>query len=363
MQVVNVTMNTENFFSLQNPLHTLPAPSQVSVANLHLFSELVSGLGGNPRKIMEENGFDSSVERNVGSYIDCKSFVNLYEQCAIELKQPLFGLRLAQLQNPDTYGFVTALCRAAPNFRVAIECLIDFIPVVHSTESVLELMEGSETAEFRWSEVSNMGVNKQTTFQGLLLNLKVLKMLGNQHFSPSYVNLPAGVFKQTLPELEQALGCPVRTTAGKGCIAFSVTSLDLPVSSANQPLYQLLHGYLSTLQRSATPGFLDSVSTHIRRALNAGDVSLESCALHLGVCPRTLQLRLKRKGLSYSELLDQHRLERATVALKNTDFSVAEVADSLGYAERTSFGRAFKRWTGLSPQQYRNQQVLKSHSH
>lgn len=84
-------------------------------------------------------------------------------------------------------------------------------------------------------------------------------------------------------------------------------------------------------------------------------MSIEGCSARLGISTRTLQLRLQEQGISFSAVLEHHRLERARAALTDPRLSIADVADALGYAERTSFGRAFKRWTGQSPQQYRHQ--------
>ena len=60
---------------------------------------------------------------------------------------PLFGLQLAQAQEADVYGCVTALCRAAASVRESVAGFIDYLPVVHSPVSIMELVEGSETAE------------------------------------------------------------------------------------------------------------------------------------------------------------------------------------------------------------------------
>ena len=92
--------------------------------------------------------------------------------------------------------------------------------------------------------------------------------------------------------------------------------------------------------------------------MSSGEVSIEGCARYMRVSPRTLQARLKDNDIHFSAVLEQHRLQRAKFVLKNDELSIAEIADLLGYSERTSFGRAFKRWTGLSPQQFRQQNLL-----
>ncbi len=91
----------------------------------------------------------------------------------------------------------------------------------------------------------------------------------------------------------------------------------------------------------------------VYRGLGYEEVSIANCAAKLGLSSRTLQVRLSEAGVSFSDILERQRLERAQQILIKSRLSVAETADLLGYSERTSFGRAFKRWTGVSPQQFR----------
>ena len=68
---------------------------------------------------------------------------------------------------------------------------------------------------------------------------------------------------------------------------------------------------------------------------------------------RTLQARLSSEGVKFSELVENQRATLAKAHLSQRNLSLDEIADRLGYGEQTSFGRAFKRWTGMTPQQFR----------
>lgn len=353
---VRVMMNTGYFFSLERPLHALPGQSQVKTANLHRFSELVSRLGGDHRSLLERYEIDPRVVEDQESFLECRSMVELFEYCAGRFNQPLFGMQLAQLQEPGVYGIVAALCGAAPDLREAIRCFVDYIPIIHSSESVLELVEGPDMAELRSSERSDMGVNDQANLQGLLVNMKMLRTLGGPSFVSSSVNVPGQLPEMMVREIERIMGCNVRTRSGSLSIVFPSRLLDMPVTSANQPLFQLLDGYLSQLKGvSRQRSIVDEVSDYVRETLGVGDISVESCAKALGISPRTLQFRLRAERVSYSAILDRQRQRCAENILRTTGLAVSDIADRLGYSERTSFGRAFKRWTSLSPQQFREQ--------
>jgi len=68
---------------------------------------------------------------------------------------------------------------------------------------------------------------------------------------------------------------------------------------------------------------------------------------------RNLQLNLKNEGTSYLQILNEIRRKRSFELLQDDRISIAEIAYLLGFAETSSYERAFKRWTGLSPAKYR----------
>jgi AraC-like DNA-binding protein len=91
----------------------------------------------------------------------------------------------------------------------------------------------------------------------------------------------------------------------------------------------------------------------ISEQLPCGCPTISETARLLGVSVRTLQRRLDDRGLTYSELLDHDRFTLACRLLWTADTPVAEVAGELGYADPSSFSRAFRRWLGTSPREYR----------
>jgi AraC-like DNA-binding protein len=341
------------FYSLEGPLDPLPAERQMRTANLTGFSDLVRNLGADPRWILERHGIDPRVIRDPDSYIDCKSLVDVLEYCSLSFNDALFGLRLAQNQEPDVFGCVAALCRAASSFREGVNSFIDYIPVVHSPVTVLELVESRETAELRWSVGADLGVNSQANYQGMLLTLKVLRQIGGRSFRPSYVNLAVDTRPKDIPEVEARLGCHFHSRAGANAIAFPAAMLDQSVPTANRLLFRLVSGYLERVREVARTTIVERVEDYVRGSLPSGNCSIEHCAKKFGTSVRTLQGNLSVHGLRFSDILEKQRIDFAKTYLERRHLSLDEVASMLGYSEQSSFGRAFKRWTGATPQRYR----------
>lgn len=346
-------MSETYFYALDGPLDSMPAEHQMRSANLSGFNKLVHSLGGNPQELLERFDIDPWLAQDPDHYINCKSLVDLLQECSQVFNDPLFGLHLAHLQEPDVFGCVTALCRAAPTMSIAIQHFIEYIPIVHSPTTIIELATNNDTAEYRWLVRTNLGQNDQANYQGALLVLKLLRQVGGHDFKPSYIKLAVDARAKDIPELERELGCRVHKTQTENAIAFPVGALNHQVASANRLLFKLLSGYLQRVKSAARKTTAERVEDYIRGALPSGHCSIERCAEKLGMSIRTLQTNLSVSGQKFSDILESQRVELAKTYLEKEEFSLDDVAANLGYSEQSSFGRAFKRWTGMTPKQFR----------
>ena len=98
---------------------------------------------------------------------------------------------------------------------------------------------------------------------------------------------------------------------------------------------------------------MSACRTIVSELLPTGHPTIEHAARRLGIPVRTLQRRLRERGQSYGELVDATRRRRACCLLARPGTRVADVAKALGYADASSFSRAFRRWTGMAPREFR----------
>ncbi len=101
------------------------------------------------------------------------------------------------------------------------------------------------------------------------------------------------------------------------------------------------------------PDFLQLLTEYLTANLASNRVSVTDAAHALGVSQRTLQYHLIEYGLGYRNLLEQIRQKQAEHYLSKTDLCLGEIAFLLGYSEQSPFQKAFKRWTGESPGNFR----------
>jgi AraC-like DNA-binding protein len=130
---------------------------------------------------------------------------------------------------------------------------------------------------------------------------------------------------------------------------------DAPLQFRDDGLSETLlaHADRSLRELQAKPPMTTRLREALMPELRGGDPSIETAAKRLAMTPRTIQRHLKDEETSFQDILDGLRAELADRYLSEATISVTEVAFLLGYAEASSFARAYKRWTGKSPTEQR----------
>ncbi len=158
---------------------------------------------------------------------------------------------------------------------------------------------------------------------------------------------------------ERWFGCSVSWGAPLFEVAFDASVLEVPLPRRDPALFgylarrvEALHGALPDDVR-----WVDKVRREIGGLLAHGEPRLANVAQRLAVSERTLHRRLAEEDANFASILDALRHERAELLLEDQRLSSSEVAFLLGYVEPAAFFRAFKRWTGETPQAWRAARV------
>ncbi len=114
-------------------------------------------------------------------------------------------------------------------------------------------------------------------------------------------------------------------------------------------------------QLSISDGKLESVVRQaIAASLDGGRTTITEAAMSAGLSVRGLQRRLAEEGLTYSQLREEVRRDAAFRLVDNRSLSLSEVASALGYSDPAHFTRAFVRWNGVTPREYRHRTARRS---
>ena len=150
-------------------------------------------------------------------------------------------------------------------------------------------------------------------------------------------------------------GCPVRFETEYDGVLIDEHSLNAPNRVGDATIAQFFDRHLEQeLAKFVEDESLEKqVRSAIAQVLSEGVPTVSFIANKLAMSARTLQRRLGEQGHSFQNLVDRARQELAQQLLKDTDYSLAEIAFLTGFAEQSGFTRAFKRWEGQTPRSYR----------
>lgn len=185
----------------------------------------------------------------------------------------------------------------------------------------------------------------------LVLTIKMLRQFADPCWSPDEVRLLAG--GEGLLGDRRFFG-GARIITGEPYSSFTMQSslLQRPIPRSVTP--KVHPGkFPQGIGPPIPEGFRDAVEWLTLTLLLDGYPDIHFAAEVAGMSVRTLQRRLADIGLTYSQLLTETRMRLAAERLTDSDMSIAEIADSLGYTDAANFARAFRRQTGMSPRSFR----------
>jgi len=156
-------------------------------------------------------------------------------------------------------------------------------------------------------------------------------------------------------EYLEFFGAPVRFDREVGCLTFSSEYLSLPVVREEAALKIFLKAAPGNilLRYKREQGLAFKIRDQLRQTSPRQWPSFDEVAAGLNISSATLRRRLKAEGHSFGALKNELRSAQAIKLLRDTDLTVPEVSEMLGYSEPSAFHRAFRQWSELSPAQYR----------
>lgn len=290
--------------------------------------------------------------------VPVERYVALWEAIERDPRALNLGLWLGKSLHIDALGVVGYVMQHAPDVRTALYCLERFNGLLGDgvgpqlTEQgdrvILHRVEPPRLARLQsLSIAAPLGtVTLLRQLAGLTENEPLALEAAFQH--PA---LPSG----PLQELEMSLGCPLSFNQTEMRLVLPRPLLDRPLVAPNGGLLAYLERHAEALQAKipAAASISARVRAHLTERLRESEPTQGSVAKLLGMSERTLQRRLQDEGTTFAQLLDDVRSSLARMYLADPKLAVFEVAFLLGYSEPSAFNRAFRRWTGASPSEFR----------
>lgn len=321
------------------------------------FSEYVIELGGDPVALFKEAGLElplaeKQIHLQNGSLHPFDRHVRLLDLARERLKCPNFCLELASRQAVGVYGPIGIMATQCKTIGEALLMLANHLQF--NVQMVrLELRRQGEISQFIiHCEYEAIAKSQGLQDHALALIYNLLQILYGeplrlraaylQHDGCDHANIYSRYFK-----------CPIAFNHEFIGLSFEPAQLEQPIAESARALPALLRQYLENRHRDS---LLEQVKHVIYIMLPSCICSLESVARAIGYSKRTLQRRLREENTSFQDIIDGVRHQLSQDYLSEVHYRLTDVAAVLGYSELSAFTRSFKRWQGISPQQWRKQQ-------
>jgi len=160
---------------------------------------------------------------------------------------------------------------------------------------------------------------------------------------------PENLYKSTF-------GCDVSFSSNENALIYKTQDLNTRTAKADRAINE----YLLERVREETDGIkvnvnkvVNDVEILLKEFLPSGIPGISQISEYLGMSNRTLTRRLSEAGITFRDLIKKTQEDLAKELLENSNKNIAEIAYQTGFSEQSAFNRAFKRWTGMSPLEYR----------
>lgn len=266
------------------------------------------------------------------------------------------GLELGHRCRLAAYGFFGFTLLSSSDLRAALELFFEY-PLPLGSGYELTLVQEQDRA---WLNVdATFDVENELRWLAIEFSLTALQsVMADLLYQPlplAAVNIGFAIEPLCAPYL-QYFKCPVTFDVSRPTsLSFDARWLDQPLPCANPTAHNEMKARCLVL-KSHLENPRDFL-TSVRSAICAGfdtSPSLSNVATSMACSSKTLQRHLRAAGTSFNELLCETRYQRARELLVR-QVPVARIAEDLGFSEAAAFRRAFQRWSGCTPSQYRSQ--------
>ena len=328
---------------------------EVRMSSAASIPSIIRSLGESPEKLLGELGYDLRLFENPENRLSISARNKIVVHCAQRTRCPHFGLLVGQQNGLHTFGLLGLLVKYSPDVESALASLIRYTHVqVRSGETNLRV-EGN-TAILTWQLHGKDLVGIDHVGDATIATLhNVMRELCGPDWRPA-----EAWFAHRMPEdvgpFRRFFRIPLRFDAEHFALVFAAGYLKHRLTVADPELRGLLQAQVDALAAQYPRDFAEQVRRVLRTSLATGQITSEHVSALFAIHPRTLHRRLAECGVGLQQLVDECRFELARQLLQDTAMNLGQIADVLGYAAHGPFTRAFQRWSGVSPAEWREAQ-------
>jgi AraC-like DNA-binding protein len=309
---------------------------------------------GSPDRLLRTVGLDRDAVRDPGLRIPYADMMLLSEHAARMTRDTALGLHVGEQVDHREYGLVGKTVLTSPTLGDALRSLERYLPI-WTDVGIFRLMSEGRSVQFQWHYSSGSLPECRHDCE-----TSMAAVMGLNRFAAGAPWRPREVwFQHAQPddttEYARIFRAPVRFRMPVNALLLDAAILQHPMKTAQPHARRLAMEEAESLLGNGPEDVPVSqkVLTFIRQNLEIGDFGLEAAARHLSLSRRSLQRKLRAESSSYRDLVQQARQDLSQYLLLESPTTATATAYALGYSEPSVFQRAFLRWYGKPPGEYR----------
>ena len=319
----------------------------------HAIAAALEGDGIEPREVFREAGVDFKSSSDPLIRLKNEEIGRLFGVATKLTGDPYFGIKAGMMLQPSNLHALGYGLMASSTLRDFGQRVENYFRLVSQAAEFRHYVEDDVAILEARNITPDVCHESQDAF--VVFMLRFVRFLYQKPLDPIWVEMlrPCPEAGQQ-PYLEN-FNCPARFDCESVRIALDSRVIDDELHGANPELAlqndEVVIRYLQEMDKS---DIVTRVRGLVIKNLSSGTLSKTSIASQLHMSPRNLQFKLAAQGTSYQEILDTTRKELALAYIEQRRLAITEIAYLLGFTDSANFTRAFRRWTGKSPSEFRN---------
>ncbi|MEM1111151.1 MAG: AraC family transcriptional regulator [Pseudomonadota bacterium] len=294
------------------------------------------------------------------SEISAMQYSRIYQQVLRLLQDETFGIHDTEMVAPGAFRMMCYCVISCNNLGQAIKRASEFYRTFFDERSQLTANFSEQFARVGYRTVRKNGDERVSApdAYGLSMWHRFFGWLSGRPIELKRVDF-AGSPPERLQRYEDLFSCPLNFNQPSNLMYFDSACLAWPVVHTEHSLREFLRtAPYQLLIMESTPdndNLSGQVKAMIGHDFSDGFPGFEVISGALNISAPTLRRRLKREGTTFQQLKDEARCEAAKLCLDRPELSINDVALQMGFTDPSAFHRSFKKWTGMTPGQYRAQ--------
>lgn len=341
------------------PIFALDKDStSVSIKLLRLVLDYLAAQNVDADGLLSRFGMSLELLGDSDGYLPYRTYSQFCTAARKITADPDFGLHVGASVNPGYLGALGFALMSCSSARQALECSRRYSGMILNACSNEVEIGPVECVRYWRSQLArreSLGRLQDEMNLAVWITL-ARRILGRPDLCPIRLEFRHPRPKSTR-EHERLFGCELVFSAPETALIFSSSWLDLSLPMADRTILhsmnQLCRGMLDRLAREQQSQWLNSVRQAVVNAFKDGHPEFARIAQALGITNEQFAELLTQNDIRFRELVDHLRQELAMDFLLDSDLPLLEIAFLLGFSEQSAFQRAFKRWNGKTPGEFR----------